>query len=69
MQLEQERDVFPFLDVLFRDPQNETNARVVAVDGPVRDIMYADTKDKGRLAVVIREILDLSNRKGREGLF
>ncbi|MDR6227341.1 Ger(x)C family spore germination protein [Desmospora profundinema] len=63
-QLIRRQNVFPLLDGLLRDPKNEINSRVVVVDGPVRDVMYADVEDKGRLGVVVREIIDSSYRNG-----
>ncbi|MFC4075269.1 Ger(x)C family spore germination protein [Salinithrix halophila] len=58
------QNAFPLLDVLFRDPKNETNARVIVVDGPVQDVMYADTQDKGMLGTVIRDIVESSSKNG-----
>jgi Ger(x)C family germination protein len=59
-----QQNVYPLMDVMFRVPQNETNARVIVVDGPVRDVIYADVKEKGRLGVVVRDILDTAHENG-----
>ncbi|OCT10930.1 hypothetical protein A8709_04290 [Paenibacillus pectinilyticus] len=54
----QNRDAFPYLDVLFRDSRNEINANVIMIDGNVKDVMYTNMSDKGRIASVIRDLVD-----------
>ncbi len=60
----QHKDVFPYFDVLFRDPKNDINARVVAVDGPVRDVMYIKMDDKGRIGTILRDLVDTTYKNG-----
>ncbi|WP_025849778.1 Ger(x)C family spore germination protein [Paenibacillus ehimensis] len=51
----QRPDMLHYMDVFMRDPKSEINANILAVDGPVKDIMYANMKDKGRPGVVLKE--------------
>lgn len=54
----QQRDPYPYLDVLFRDSRNEINANVIVVDGTVKDVMYTNMSDKGRIATVIKDLVE-----------
>jgi Ger(x)C family germination protein len=54
----QQLDVLPYLDVFFRDPKNEINANMIVVDGSVKDVMYANTSDKGQLGSVIKLMVE-----------
>nr|WP_245596725.1 Ger(x)C family spore germination protein [Shimazuella kribbensis] len=54
----QQRNVLPYLDVIIRDPKDDLNSKIVMVDGPVEDIFNSKMDDKGRLGVVIRNMLD-----------
>lgn len=56
----QQRSVFPYLDVLFRDSRNEVNANVIVVDGAVKDVMHTNMNDKGRIASVIKQLVETS---------
>lgn len=56
----QHKDALPYLDIFFRDPLNDINASVIVVDGPVKDVIYANMSDKGRIGVVIKEMVDSS---------
>ncbi|SFS90030.1 Ger(x)C family spore germination protein [Marininema halotolerans] len=60
----QHKNVFPYLDVLYRSPKNETKALVAMVDGSIEEIMNADMKDKGILGVVIHDIIQTSFDQG-----
>ncbi|CAN7309917.1 Ger(x)C family spore germination protein [Paenibacillus sp. LjRoot56] len=60
----QQTNVLPYLDVFFRDPKNEINANMIVVDGPVKEVMYADMRDKGQLGSVIKLMIE-STYKGR----
>lgn len=60
----QQTNVFPYLDVLFRDPKNESNANVIVVDGSIKEVMHTKMSDKGRFGGVIKQIVD-STYKGR----
>ncbi|NBD23314.1 Ger(x)C family spore germination protein [Paenibacillus sp. T1] len=46
------------LDVFYRDSKTRVKARLVAVDGPVADIMYFAPPDKRRLSLHIANLLD-----------
>ncbi|NEW07222.1 Ger(x)C family spore germination protein [Paenibacillus sp. SYP-B3998] len=58
----QQRDAFPYLDVLFRDSRNEINANVIVVNGTVKDVMYTNTSDKGRISSVIKQLVESSHK-------
>ncbi|NOU66562.1 Ger(x)C family spore germination protein [Paenibacillus sp. LMG 31461] len=54
----QQRNALPYLDVLFRDSRNEINANVIVIDGTVKDVMYTNMSDKGRIASVIKDLVE-----------
>ncbi|KRF19171.1 Ger(x)C family spore germination protein [Paenibacillus sp. Soil787] len=54
----QQTNVLPYLDVLFRDPKNEINANVIVVDGSVKEVMYTNMSDKGRIGGVIKQLVE-----------
>ncbi|WP_232697430.1 Ger(x)C family spore germination protein [Brevibacillus daliensis] len=56
----QRKEIFPFLDSLNRDPENATNLRVIAVDGPVSEVINMEPKDKPRLSIYIAQLVDTS---------
>ncbi len=56
----QDRNAFPYLDVLFRDSRNEINANVIVVDGTIKDLMYTNMSDKGIISNVIKQLLESS---------
>ncbi|MXQ52186.1 Ger(x)C family spore germination protein [Shimazuella alba] len=60
----QDRSVMPYLDVILRDPKDDLSSRVVMIDGPVEDILDANMEDKGRLGVVIRNMIDDTFKSG-----
>lgn len=60
----QNKPILPYLDVILRDPKDDLNSRVVMVDGPVEDILYSNMEDKGRLGVVIRNMIDSTFSSG-----
>ncbi|QDX95416.1 Ger(x)C family spore germination protein [Brevibacillus laterosporus] len=54
----QNKRVFPYLDVLYRDPKNATSLRMIAVEGPVSDIINFDPVDKPRLSLFLAQLVD-----------
>jgi Ger(x)C family germination protein len=54
----QQKNALPYLDVLFRDSRNEINANVIVIDGAVKDVMYTNMSDKGRIANVIKDLVE-----------
>lgn len=56
----QQRNAFPYLDVLFRDARNESNLNVIMVDGAIKDVMYSNMSDKGTLSNVIKQLVESS---------
>lgn len=53
-----QKNIFPYLDVFFRDAKNEINARLIAVDGSVKEIMDVDTE----VGSVISEQVDSAHQ-------
>lgn len=51
------------LDVFYRDSKTRNNARLVAVDGSVADIMYFTPPDKRRLSLHIAKLLDTAHMR------
>ncbi|MCX7571868.1 Ger(x)C family spore germination protein [Tumebacillus sp. DT12] len=54
----QEKDVMPLIDVVFRDAKNATNARVIAVDDSIEEIMSFMPRDKTHLSVYLSDLVD-----------
>ncbi|MFC4810272.1 Ger(x)C family spore germination protein [Paenibacillus sp. GCM10023250] len=59
----QQPDWVHLLDVVYRDSKTRNNARLVAVDGSVGDIMYFAPPDKRRLSLHIAKLLDTTNKR------
>ncbi|UWE05002.1 Ger(x)C family spore germination protein [Laceyella sacchari] len=55
-------NVFPILDVIFRDPKSEINARTIVVDGSLEDLQNIAIQDKGRLGIAIRDTIDAAHQ-------
>lgn len=55
-------DIFPYLNVFYRDAKNAINARVVMVNGKVKDIVEFDPPDKPRISIYISELIDTTKR-------
>ncbi|PEF50428.1 MULTISPECIES: Ger(x)C family spore germination protein [Bacillus cereus group] len=47
-----------YLDPFYRDPKNTVTSRVVAVDGPVSDVIYYTPKDKPRLPLYLTKLVE-----------
>ncbi|MDR4913685.1 Ger(x)C family spore germination protein [Bacillus pseudomycoides] len=47
-----------YLDPFYRDPKNTVTTRVVAVDGPVSDVIFYHPKDKPRLPLYLTKLVD-----------
>ncbi|PEC22813.1 Ger(x)C family spore germination protein [Bacillus cereus] len=47
-----------YLDPFYRDPKNTVTARVVAVDGPVSDVIFHSPKEKPRLPIYLTKLVD-----------
>lgn len=50
-----------YLDPFYRDPKNTVTTRVVAVDGPVSDVIYYNPKDKPRLPLYLTKLVDTAS--------
>jgi Ger(x)C family germination protein len=58
----QHEDWFKLMDAFFRDAKNTVTLRVVAVDGPVSDIIYLYPKDKPILPLYLSGLIDTKSR-------
>jgi Ger(x)C family germination protein len=56
-------DWFQLLDVFFRDMKNPLTPRIIAVDGPISDIMYLNPKDQPMLPLLLRGMIDTKSAK------
>lgn len=50
-----------YLDPFQRDPKNTVTTRVVAVDGPVSDVIFYNPKDKPRLPLYLTKLVDTAS--------
>ncbi|WP_025850025.1 Ger(x)C family spore germination protein [Paenibacillus ehimensis] len=60
----QHPDWFRLFDVVYRDAKYSVNARVVAVDGPVSEVINFYPLDKPRLPLHMTRLIDTANRRG-----
>ncbi|MBP3964150.1 Ger(x)C family spore germination protein [Paenibacillus lignilyticus] len=51
------------LDVFFRDSKSRINARLIAVDGPVEEVMFFTPEDKRRLPLHIAKLVDTAHMR------
>ncbi|TMV47419.1 Ger(x)C family spore germination protein [Paenibacillus mesophilus] len=56
-------DWFRLLDIFYREEKSTVSARVVAVDGPVKDIIYEKAENKPRLPLHLTKLIDTSYRR------
>jgi len=52
-----------YLDPFLRDPKNTVTPRVVAVEGPVSNIIFYKPKDKARLPVYLTKLIDTASKR------
>lgn len=52
------RNMYPFLDEIYRNPKSELNAKVAVFDGPIEQVSEVPWQSKGRPGVIIPRILD-----------
>ncbi|MCR8984903.1 Ger(x)C family spore germination protein [Brevibacillus laterosporus] len=57
-ELLESHDVFPLLDVLYRDVTSASNANVLMVDGAVKDVIMFEAKNKPRLPIYLGQLID-----------
>lgn len=50
-----------YLDPFQRDPKNTVTTRVVAVDGPVSDVIFYNPKDKPRLPLYLTKLVNTAS--------
>jgi Ger(x)C family germination protein len=55
-------NAFPILDVIFRDPKSEINARTLVVDGSLVDLQNISIEERGRLGIAIRDTLEAAHQ-------
>lgn len=56
-------DWFRLLDLFYREEKSTVSARVVAVDGPVKDIINEKAENKPRLPLHLTKLIDTSYRR------
>ncbi|WP_227872409.1 Ger(x)C family spore germination protein [Paenibacillus albus] len=54
---------YKLLDVLFRDAKVRANARIIMVDGDVKDVMFFEPENKRRLPLHIAKLLDTAHER------
>lgn len=54
---------YRLMDLLYRDPKQSCTSRIVIVDGPVKDIFYFQPKDKPRLSLHVKKLIDTANKR------
>lgn len=59
----QQKDWFSLLDVVYRDTKFAVNAKAVAVDGAVSDVIFFAPPDKPRLPQHMVKLIDTANRR------
>ncbi|WP_028402640.1 Ger(x)C family spore germination protein [Ectobacillus panaciterrae] len=52
-----------YLDPFYRDPKNTVTTRIVAVDGPVSDVIFYKPEDKPRLPLYLTKLVDTAYRR------
>ncbi|MED1788313.1 MULTISPECIES: Ger(x)C family spore germination protein [Brevibacillus] len=57
----QRKEILPYLDALYRDPKNSTNLRIIAIDGPVSEVVNFELKNKPRLSIYLSKLIDSSS--------
>ena len=58
-----QKDWIKYLDPFYRDPKNSVTTRIVAVDGPVSDVIFFRPKDKPRLPLYLANLIDTAYRR------
>ncbi|MGO4547822.1 Ger(x)C family spore germination protein [Paenibacillus sp. 2TAB23] len=56
-------DWFSMLDVIFRDARNTVTDRIIAVDGPVNELLYLNPPDQPLLPILLRTMVDTKTKK------
>ncbi|MFD0681355.1 MULTISPECIES: Ger(x)C family spore germination protein [unclassified Paenibacillus] len=59
----QHKDWFRMLDVIFRDSRNTVTDRVIAIDGPVSEIIYLNPDDQPYLPLLLRGMVDTKSAR------
>lgn len=61
--LQERKDWFQLLDVLIRDPKSTVTPRMILVDGPIGDIFDTKPRDKPRLSLHMRKLIDTASHR------
>lgn len=56
---------FGLLDTIYRNPVFSINTRVIAVDGPVSDVIFYEPKEIPQLALYLKDLIDKNNIRTR----
>src|SRR5690606_7119074 len=59
-----EKNIFPYLDAVFRNPKDGVHSRVAVVDGKVEDLFNDQWETRGQPGVVLKTLLDEGERSG-----
>lgn len=54
---------FRLLDPYLRDPKNTLNVRIAMVDGPAYEVVQFEPKDKPRLPLYLKQLIDTAERR------
>lgn len=58
-----QKDWHRVMDLFYRDPKQSATPRVIIVDGPLEDIFQFKPKDKPRLSLHMRKLIDTANKR------
>lgn len=59
-----ERELYPVLDILYRDAKNATNARLVAFEGSISEIMNMKVPEKPILSMYLTNLIKHASERG-----
>ncbi|MFC5451027.1 Ger(x)C family spore germination protein [Paenibacillus aestuarii] len=59
----QQENWFQLTDVWFRDPKNTLTPRIIAVDGPLSEIIYLNSKDQPMLPLFLRDMIETKDAR------
>ncbi|SDO71955.1 germination protein, Ger(x)C family [Paenibacillus sp. yr247] len=59
----QQKEWYRLFDLFYREPKQPVSSRVIIVDGPVEEVFNFKPKDKPRLAMHMRKLIDTANKR------
>ncbi|OXM87228.1 Ger(x)C family spore germination protein [Paenibacillus rigui] len=60
----QQPDWFKIMDVIFRDSRNTTTDRMIAVDGPVAELIHSPPPDEPLIPILLRTMVNTNSGRG-----